>query len=154
MEELFFRLNVFRIVLPPLRERPGDVLPLARHFVSIYSAQMGRRGLGLTEEAAQYLEAHEWRGNVRELRNLIERAVIMCEGDRITVQTLAEDNRDWAGELPPYEDAKTRVVDRFKRNYIARILKEADGNVTEAARRSGLARAALSRMIGELGLRE
>lgn len=154
MEELYFRLNVFRIVLPPLRERKGDVLPLAKHFIAVYSDQMGRRGLELSDEAAGYLEAHAWRGNVRELRNLLERAVIMSEGDRITVQTLAEDSRDWAGDLPPYDDAKAEVMTRFKRGYVSRLLKEADGNVTEAARRSGMARAALSRMIGELGLRE
>ena len=154
MEELYFRLNVFRIALPPLRERKGDILPLAKHFLATYSAQMGRRNLELTEEAVHYLESHQWRGNVRELRNLIERAVIMADGDRVTLQTLAEDSRDWTGDLPLYDDAKTEVMTRFKRGYVARLLKAADGNVTEAARRSGLARAALSRMIGELGLRE
>jgi ActR/RegA family two-component response regulator len=78
----------------------------------------------------------------------------MADGDRIGVQNLAEDGRDWSGTLPSYDDAKAEVMTRFKHQYVARILKESDGNVTEAARRSGLARAALSRMIGELGLRE
>jgi DNA-binding NtrC family response regulator len=153
MEELFFRLNVFRIRLPRLRNRPGDIIPLAEHFIGIYSAQMGRQDLSLTPSAARYLMDHDWRGNVRELRNLIERAVIMAEGDEISLRVLAEDHRDWPAVMPQYEEAKSEVMGQFKKSYIARILKDVDGNVTEAARRSGLARSALSRMIGELGLR-
>ncbi len=151
-EELLFRLNVFRIQLPPLRQRPDDIIPLAEHFLALIAAQTGRRGLEFSPAARDYLLQHPWRGNVRELRNLVERAVILAEDGTIPVQLLAADDEQIPAVLPPYDDAKAVVLQRFQRAYIARALQETEGNVSEAARRTGLARATISRMKGELGL--
>ena len=88
-EDLFYRLNVVEIVLPPLRERREDILPLAEHLLAFFARQNRRSTLGFTEEASAALQHHDWPGNVRELRNAIERAVLLCNEERIGAQYLA-----------------------------------------------------------------
>jgi DNA-binding NtrC family response regulator len=148
--ELFFRLNVFSLVLPPLRLRQGDILPLAEHFLALFAAQIGRRALEFSAAAREYLVGHEWRGNVRDLRNRIERAVIMADGDLISVNHLVPVRLELPTAVPAYDDAMLS----FQREYVLRLLRDSSDNVTEAARRAGLSREGLSRMIGRLGLRE
>ncbi len=154
MEELYHRLNVFQVVQPPLHRRPDDILPLAEHFLQVYGAQTGRQGLRFSPAACEHMRAHQWRGNVRALRNTVERAVILAGDEVIGIEHLGTDRERWPAELPAYEDAKAALLAEFQRNYVTRALQEAGGNVTEAARRTGLARATLSRMISDLGLRD
>jgi NtrC-family two-component system response regulator AlgB len=89
-EDLFYRLNVISIVIPPLRERPEDVMPLASNFLAFFSGVNHKTPLGFTDEAAAALRAHSWPGNVRELRNAVERAVILGRGDKIHKEDLPE----------------------------------------------------------------
>ena len=88
-EDLFYRLNVFAIRLPPLRDRPDDVLPLSEAFLSEYGRSLGRPPAGISRDARQKLTDYHWPGNVRELRNALERAAILCEGGLITDDHLA-----------------------------------------------------------------
>jgi two-component system, NtrC family, response regulator AlgB len=89
-EELYYRLNVVEIMVPPLRERREDILPMAEHFLAFFAKQNHRRNLSLTEEARKILQVYDWPGNVRELRHTIERAVLLSIGDKIELETLAK----------------------------------------------------------------
>ncbi|MEM7308329.1 MAG: sigma-54 dependent transcriptional regulator [Planctomycetota bacterium] len=147
-EDLFYRLNVIALTLPPLRERRADVGLLAEHFVRDFAAQTGRAGLKLSTEARRALLAHDWPGNVRELRNAIERAVVLCEGDEIAAE-------DLPGEL--FEQAVPAVgfharVEAYRRQVIEEALAETGGNQTRAAERLGLQRTYLSRLIRKYGI--
>jgi len=148
--ELLYRLHVFSIVVPPLRMRRDDILPLAEYFLELFASQIGKRGLEFSPAARDYLVGHEWKGNVRDLRNRIERAVIMADGAQVTVGQLIPVRLELPVMPASYEAAKQD----FQRDYVLRLLRDADDNVTEAAKRAGMTREGLSRMIGRLGLRE
>jgi formate hydrogenlyase transcriptional activator len=83
--DLFYRLNIFPIHVPPLRERPEDILPLAKHFIKRYAAKVGKRIRNVDKRTAQFLEAYPWPGNIRELQNVIERTVILCDTETLAV---------------------------------------------------------------------
>jgi DNA-binding NtrC family response regulator len=107
-EDLFFRLNVIRIHLPPLRERPDDLLALAHHFLRCFTRETGRPVRGFTDEALARIRSHAWPGNVRELHNTLERGVLMAEGSRVDAADLALPSPadetpagGWRPELPP-----------------------------------------------------
>ena len=117
-DDLFFRLNVIRIELPPLRERPEDLIALAHHFLRRFADGLGRPLRGFSEPALERIRAHPWRGNVRELQNAIERAVLMAEGPRIACRDLSlfgdrvpSDADGWRPELPP-DGVSLREVER------------------------------------------
>jgi DNA-binding NtrC family response regulator len=149
-EALFHRLNVVRIHIPPLRDRRGDILPLARYFLARICAQMGRPEVALSLAAAQALQEHPWPGNVRELRNLIERAIIACRDGEIGLGDLfAVTSPDTVGS---YHEARGRSFQLFQRRYLATQLRAADGNISLAAERSGLLRQAFARMLKRVGL--
>jgi DNA-binding NtrC family response regulator len=155
--DLFFRLRVVSVVVPPLRQRPGDVVPLALRFLAKATSVCLGPAAGvpeLTKDAQDALLAHDWPGNVRELENAMQRAVVVCRGDRILPHHLglgggweaaAEDDAD-------YEDSKRRVVERFQREFVQRALENAKGNVTQAASACGLTRAAFQRIVKQLGI--
>jgi transcriptional regulator with GAF, ATPase, and Fis domain len=92
-EDLYYRLSVFPIEVPPLRERIDDIAPLARHFLDLTCTDLGREPMGLTRRHLDTLQAHPWPGNIRELRNVIERAVISSPGNRLRLEPLSEDGR-------------------------------------------------------------
>ena len=158
-EDLFYRLRVVTIRVPPLRERPGDVVPLATRFLARATAVCLGAGVHvpeLTKDAAEALLAHPWPGNVRELENTMQRAVVVCTGDRILPHHLGLGGAAW-GDAPAdgdddYEGAKRRVVERFQREFVQRALESAKGNVTQAASACGLTRAAFQRMLKQLGI--
>jgi DNA-binding NtrC family response regulator len=147
-EDLYFRLSVFPITIPPLRERPDDITLLARHFIERYCRDLNKKPLTLAPSAEQALREYAWPGNVRELQNCIERAVILADGDTIRAGQLSlsfqpapgapaavDDPGPWAaidlsGTLV---DATRRVVGEVERRKIAHALKEADGNRIRAA---------------------
>src|SRR5262245_48003432 len=148
-EDLFYRLNVITLELPPLRERPLDVVALARHFVEQFARELKRPGLALSPAALVLLRAHAWPGNVRELRNVLERAAVLSEGAAIEPEDLPEELR--AGASLPVDGFHGRV-DFFRRELLRETLAESGGNQTEAARRLGLQRTYLARLIKKYGL--
>jgi DNA-binding NtrC family response regulator len=148
-KDLFFRLNVMAIKVPPLRERTEDIPLLARHFIARYSKEFGKYVNDFHASAVTELVAYPWPGNVRELRNVMERAVMLAKGDRISPQDVigllqvADQGRGNAAEdylSLPYAKAKEKVLEDFTRRYIKNKLDKHEGNVTHAAQEAGLPR--------------
>ena len=137
--DLYYRLQVFTIRLPPLRERQADILPLADAFLRDIGRAMGRPRVPLTPEATEALLSHTWPGNVRELRNALERAAIVCEDGAITAAqlSLAAPRRS-----PQFDQADVNL-DALQRRTIARVLDQVRGNKSQAAKRLGLTRSQL-----------
>jgi len=133
-QDLFYRLNVLSLELPPLRERCDDIRALALHFTGRFAAQFGRPVTGLTPAALQALATHRWPGNVRELQHTIERAVLLAHGPLLTAADLALGGQDAAAPQPDsFHAAKSRVVRQFERDFIEQLLAQHGGNVTHAA---------------------
>ena len=145
-EDLYYRLKVFEIRIPPLRERPEDILPLTAAFLDDIGRSFGRAPAGLTREAKEILLTQQWRGNARELRNVLERAAIVSEGGLIAPEHLALDltNRP--------ADASSTNVKSMERQLIQRVLLEVKGNKSHAARRLGLTRKQLYGRLAEYRL--
>jgi DNA-binding NtrC family response regulator len=135
-EDLYYRLNVIEIAVPPLAERPADILPLAQHFLG--------GNLQLSEDAAAALLAHDWPGNVRELRNSIERARLLARDKKVAVGDL---------NLPAVHRAPPRELDNLSREVVEASLREAGGNISRAAQSLGLSRQALYRRMERFNLR-
>jgi len=152
-QDLFYRLNVVTITLPPLRERVEDIRPLAEHFLARYRAEIKKDVEGLTPEAFGCLLRYAWPGNVRELENAIERAVVLAAGPLIAPDDLPEavchPAPGTAREEPKSFHA---AVEEFKRHLIEATLRKTNGNRTRAAARLGLQRTYLARLIRDLGL--
>ena len=140
-EDLFYRLQVFDIKLPPLRARPTDILPLSEAFLEQIGQTFGRPPSGLTRDAKEALMHYDWPGNVRELRNALERAAILCEGGLITAEHLSLDNGR-RGPRPPV-DASTTDLSAVERDMIAQVLADCAGNKSKAAARLGISRTQL-----------
>ena len=147
-EDLYFRLSVFPITIPPLRERPGDIPLLGKYFVDRFCRELKRKPLVLSPDAIDAMVAYSWRGNVRELQNCIERAVILTEGDAIYARHLSlTSHLDAAAQVEaratsPWDeidltgtlaDASRRVLGEVERRKMEQALKEASGNVGRAA---------------------
>jgi DNA-binding NtrC family response regulator len=144
-EDLYFRLSVFPIAIPPLRERPDDIAMLANHFIERFSRDQNKKRLLLAPSALEELTTYPWPGNVRELQNCIERAVILTEGDTIHARHLnlsfkqplvvAPDDDPWSqiDTSGPLAAATQRVVSELERRKIEQALKEAGGNRAKAA---------------------
>jgi DNA-binding NtrC family response regulator len=148
-KDLFFRLNVMAIKVPPLRERTEDIPLLARHFITRYAKEFGKPITDLHPSAMTELVAYRWLGNVRELRNVMERAVMLAKGDRIsyndvvgllqfTDQAQRMQTNDYLSL--PYAKAKEKVLEDFSSRYIKSKLDRHQGNVTHAAQEAGLPR--------------
>jgi DNA-binding NtrC family response regulator len=158
-EDLFFRLNVMPIQLAPLRERREDVLPLARHFLARDTAETGRR-LTFSPEAEAALATHPWRGNVRELENVVERAVVLARGDAIVPEDLLLDegaarepaSTDTSGAATYADGTLQACLDRAAAERINAALVAADGQRAAAARALGIDRTTLYRLMKRLGL--
>jgi DNA-binding NtrC family response regulator len=151
--DLYYRLCVFPIVLPPLRDRREDIPALAAHFLAIHARQ-GHDGLGLSPSARAALLACRWPGNVRELENVMIRAARLCDGDTVEVRHLglpAAPASDPAWSAPggpgPYRTLKRLAVQSFERDYLIRLLQASEGNVTRAARLAGKERRDLGRLL-------
>jgi two-component system response regulator HydG len=160
-EDLFFRLNVIAIHLPPLRDRPEDVAPLARHFVQKHARKAGKRLQGITREAMEALASHDWPGNVRELENAIERAVVLARDREVEVDDLppglgtgprgSEADPASLAHLP-LSDAKRLAVGAFERRYLKNVLRRSGGNVSRAAESAGVDRANFRRLLKQYGV--
>ncbi|WP_426757012.1 sigma-54-dependent transcriptional regulator [Myxococcus sp. Y35] len=149
-EDLYYRLNVIGVELPPLRARGNDVLALSQRFIEQYASRTGKRVLGLSPAAAQRLLAYGWPGNVRELQNCIERAVALTSFEEITVDDLPERVRNYSQPrvVPETQDASELVtLEELERRYIHRVLEAVGGSRTLAARILGVDRKTLYRKL-------
>ncbi|MBN2370977.1 MAG: sigma-54-dependent Fis family transcriptional regulator [Vicinamibacteria bacterium] len=150
--DLFYRLNVIRIEIPPLRERPEDIPPLAGLFLSRYGQRPGGACVRITAEAMEALKAHNWPGNVRELENVIHRGVILCRGDEISAEDVTIELNETTSVLPGAGDLRA-VLARVEREIISRALHENHGNLTAAGRSLGIERNLLRYKLRKHGLR-
>ncbi len=149
-EDVYFRINVIHIALPPLRARGADVLSLAQHFVARYATQTGKRVTGLSPAAAKRLLAYTWPGNVRELQNCIERAVALTQFEEIAVEDLPDKIQAHqpshiliAGDDP----TELGPLEAVERQYILRVMEAVGGNKTSAAQVLGIGRKTLYRKL-------
>ena len=160
-EDLFYRLHVFPIRVPALRERREDIPALAAHFLAKHARASKRDITGIGNAAMRALTAYNWPGNVRELENAIERAVAIATGRELDIRDLPAELRGaQVGALPaevlvrmPYHEAMGTARDRISREYLAVLLHEFEGNVTRAAERAGIERESLHRLLKRYGVR-
>jgi two-component system, NtrC family, response regulator HydG len=145
-EDLYYRLSVFELYIPPLRERGGDIEVLVNHFLDHFRRQHGRPGLALSPDARDKLLGYGWPGNVRQLRNVIDSAVVMCEGNVILADDLG------LRDATSGEQLESLRIDYWERKLIQQALKRTGGNIPEAARLLGLGRATLYRKVEEYGI--
>jgi len=157
--DLFYRLNVVNIRMPPLRERKEDIILLVNHFLDKYCAEFNVGKKEISPDLMGLLLEHSWEGNVRELANIIERGVIKAPTKWIGAEDIG-----WSRSLPelncdcdemfalPYREAKKQLINNFNIKYITHVLRETDGNVTRAARQCGLERQSLQQVIKKFGI--
>lgn len=153
-EDLYFRINVIQIQLPPLRSRGTDVLLLAQHYLEDFASASGKQITGLSDVTAQKLLDYSWPGNVRELRNAIERAVALARFDRIAVEDLPDKIRNYRGtqlELGGDNPSELLKMEEVERRYIRHVLKVTRGNRTLAAQVLGFDRKTLYRKLKQMG---
>ena len=148
-EDLFYRLSVFQIHLPPLRERAGDARLLAKAFVKNFSARLARPVTEITPAFLEALEQQPWKGNIRELRNVIERSLIVSEGERLDVADLPLDIQNAHYEQSDETSPDSFELSAMERRHIARVLEYTKGNKTEAARLLKIGLTTLYRKIEE-----
>jgi len=157
-EDLFYRLNVICIELPPLRKRRDDIAILAHHFLRKYAARQGREVIKISDEAMRVLRQHNWPGNVRELENAMEHALVYCKEDTILPQHLPSGRHSMTPATPdegpsaigaalpdslanlPYREAKQLALSMFEEAYFSEVLRRTGGNISAAARQAGLDR--------------
>ena len=151
-EDLFYRLSVFQIHLPPLRERAGDVRILAKAFVKDFSVRLARPVTEITPAFLEALEQQPWKGNIRELRNVIERSLIVCESERLDVADLPLDIQNTHYEQSDETTPGSFELSAMERRHIARVLEYTKGKKTEAARLLKLGLTTLYRKIEEYGV--
>jgi Response regulator containing CheY-like receiver, AAA-type ATPase, and DNA-binding domains len=151
-DDLYYRLQVVELEIPPLRERKQDIPLLAETFLDSISARMSRRGISFSAKALQVLEENPWSGNVRELKNCIERAVIFCESDTITPDDLALAPAGNPVPAPGSSAGQPVSLSEMEKQHIEAVLKTTSGNKSRAAEILGIARPTLYDKIRELGI--
>jgi DNA-binding NtrC family response regulator len=152
-EDLYYRINVVPLALPPLRERKGDIAELAQYFVRRFASQSKRNFTALSEQAMGKLLAYDWPGNVRELANVIERAVVLgepatIEADDLPMEIVALSQLNPANTTPTYQD----IVDEYRRDVIVKALQQSNGNRTTAAKLLGLERTYFQKLLKSFGI--
>ncbi|HEV3199148.1 MAG TPA: sigma-54 dependent transcriptional regulator [Bryobacteraceae bacterium] len=151
--DLYFRLNVLRLTLPPLRERPGDVAMLARHFLELLSdATCPRKSLSTA--ALQKLTTYQWPGNVRELYNIMQRALVFADGHQILPHHICLSGQEKAEDQGPegFREARARHIAAFERQYVEDVLRQSAGNITRAAHAAHKDRRAFGRLVKKYGI--
>ncbi len=152
-EDLFYRLNSFPIVIPPLRQRKGDILILAQHFLDTFNKKLGKNIKGFSKKALKLIYDYSWPGNIREMENTIERCLIITEGDLIDVDDLPQhlksadaiNSVDYSGAL--FSDDTIIPFEKLKEESIRHALKVTNGNIVEAAKKLQLGRATIYRLM-------
>ena len=147
--DLYFRLNVLRLVMPPLRDRRGDILLLAQHFVQVLCDEAGISRKSLAPAAIEQLSRGAWPGNVRELFNVIQQAVVFAEGPTISANLLAisDDGVPPSAVAGGFREARARALEAFERTYVENLLRKHNGNVTRSAREAKKDRRAFGRLM-------
>jgi len=145
-EDLYYRLSVFELYIPPLRERGSDIEHLVHHFLEHFKRQHGRPSLTLSPDAKDKLLGYGWPGNVRQLRNVVDSAVVMCEGNVILADDLG------LRDATSGEQLESLRLDYWERKLVQEALKRTSGNIPEAARLLGVGRATLYRKVEEFGI--
>jgi DNA-binding NtrC family response regulator len=165
-EDLYYRLNVVQVTIPPLRERKGDIPDLARHLLARIARQPGLRGLGITDTAMELLMSYDWPGNVRQLQNALFRAAVLCESDALTTAdfphiadaaigrpVIINNSQAQAAGVTLYQaDGHLRALDAIEADIIRLAIGHYRGRMTEVARRLGIGRSTLYRKLAELGI--
>jgi len=165
-EDLYYRLNVVQVTIPPLRERTGDIPALARHLLARIADQPGLRPLGITDDALALLGRYDWPGNVRQLQNALFRAAVLCEGDALTrtdfpqiaalgtvrAPTPGGQMATSGGVTLFRPDGNMRPLEEIEADVIRLAIGHYRGRMTEVARRLGIGRSTLYRKLGELGI--
>lgn len=167
-EDLYYRINVVQLTIPPLRDRTGDIPGLARHFLTRLALQPGLRSLGITDEALHLLRSYHWPGNVRQLQSVLFRAAVMCDRDALTCDEfpqIASYIADSGGTRPQTsrsaegigitlysEDGNLRPLDEIEADVIRLAIGHYRGRMTEVARRLGIGRSTLYRKLADLGI--
>lgn len=163
-EDLYHRLNVMPITMPNLAQIAPDIIPLAQSFLGKFREESDREQLEFSAAALSYLMRRNWPGNVRELRNAVQRAVLLCEGDEISPEDFLHDDPEgpcqaaqtaaaWCSHSMAYKEAKEQILLHFHQDYLTSMLRKHQGNVTHAAKASGLDRQALQRLLRRYGIR-
>jgi len=161
-EDLYYRINVLTIHLPPLRQRPEDIPLLADFFLRSYGQETGKRIKGISPELMQFLLNYPWPGNVRELENMIEKGVILADGETLRLKDLSYqsgweqislDHLDDALFLRPYNEARKITLNSFSSEYIKKALIRYKGNVTRAAQASGIKRQSFHHIMKRLRIK-
>ena len=152
--ELYYRLNIYRIHLLPLRERLGDIQPLAEAFLKEAAVRFRKEIHGFSPAVQQQMARHPWPGNVRQLRNEVERSVLICSGPVISLGDIFQSGMvgQTANGQEEYDEAKARITEQWQREFITEKLTLTQGNVTEAAKKSGMPRPSFQRIMKNLGL--
>ena len=165
--DLYYRLNVVPIHLPPLRERKEDIFPLTEYFVHFFNKKIGRTISDVSNEALKLLLDYDWPGNIRELKNVIEHMIITCKGDAIRVENLPTEVRGShknielkpkgflngdAVRLPDYREAKKQLIENFEKNYITKLLNINDWNISRSARKINMHRSSFQRLMRKYDL--
>jgi two-component system nitrogen regulation response regulator NtrX len=158
-EDLYFRLAVIPIHVPPLRERPEDVPPLVRHFVELFSRENNFRPTRVTPDAMAYLQRHRWKGNIRELRNAVERLIIMTPGDTLDVSDLPESLRvDARAAVADNSTERAGTLRQFKetaeRAFLVQKLREHGWNISKTAEVIGTPRSNLYKKLEQYNIRQ
>ncbi|OYV87765.1 MAG: hypothetical protein B7Z63_01835, partial [Ignavibacteriae bacterium 37-53-5] len=156
-KDLFYRLNVMVINLPPLRERQEDIPVLANYFLAKYSERLRKKVTGFSDDALQMLSRHSYAGNVRELENMVERAVVMAKQEVVTSRSLAELSASRAdGETDKasgsFAEARKQAVDNFEQSFVVEAMRKHRGNIVAAARDAGMTRQNFQRLVSKHGI--
>ncbi len=164
-EDFYYRIYVYPIIMPPLRERKMDILPIAYHFLQQFSRKIDKNITGFDDRAVGRLTAYEWPGNVRQLRNVVERAVILCDDDQVTLDELPlfsdiSDIEQLIEHVPATneelkkikKEIRQKAVSKVEKNFIRSALARNDWNVTRAARETGLQRTNFQNMMKKHGI--
>ncbi len=159
-EDLYFRVNVIPIYLPPLRERRDDITLLADHFLTKYKSSLRKKIKLMSDETLEILLGYDWPGNVRELKNVIQRCVVIEKGEVILPRSLPErvrsEDRTVEMDIPlvstNLKQARKSVLEAFEKKFVREALRATAGNVTEAAKRAGIERQSFHRMISKYGM--
>jgi transcriptional regulator with PAS, ATPase and Fis domain len=146
-EDLYYRLNVINITIPPLRERKEDITELSRHFLQKYSKKLSKSITDFTPDALEMLSEYHWPGNVRELENVVERAVILCESDLLGTEDLSIPTPAVVEEL-----GTNPSLEEMEKAYILRVLKEAGDNQSKASQLLGIDRKTLYLKLKKYGI--
>lgn len=150
--DLYYRLNVVSLNLPPLRERPEDIVLLIQYFIKKYSIEFDKNTKGISQEALRQIQLYDLPGNVRELENIIERAVLLCESDVLQSTDIVLPNSQTEELSDSFQSAKAKAIERFEKSYIQQLLLAHQGNITRAAKAAHKNRRAFWELIRKYGI--